>query len=321
MLLAIGGFSLMGAIAANVIASLVETAYAVSKQKINVVKLLGASSKMSFKVIIPVAILVIATRLFANMDLMLLRVLGTSIENVGIYGAAKNLAIIPGIIGLSYAPLLLSTLNRNLSSGKRENARITAGDAARSVFGLLPFAAIAAGSSEELAIMILGSEFAQSADFFTPLIIAAVFQTSFSISSAILMASKNVLSVAQLILSMVAFSFIGYFFLIPLHGSIAASWIMLLLSFLAAISGILLVKRHWQIIPPKMTVVRSLLLSMAAYFLSGTLQTNGATLLAELILLSMAVILSFLILGELSSDEIEQVKNIFSNSRWFSRKA
>jgi O-antigen/teichoic acid export membrane protein len=186
---------------------------------------------------------------------------------------------------------------------------------------LLPFAAIAAGSSEELAIMILGSEFAQSADFFTPLIIAAVFQTSFSISSAILMASKNVLSVAQLILSMVAFSFIGYFFLIPLHGSIAASWIMLLLSFLAAISGILLVKRHWQIIPPKMTVVRSLLLSMAAYFLSGTLQTNGATLLAELILLSMAVILSFLILGELSSDEIEQVKNIFSNSRWFSRKA
>ena len=57
-------------------------------------------------------------QIFSNMGVVMLKTLGGTIERVGIYGAAQNLSIIPGLFGLSLSPLLLLTVSRLLSEGK-----------------------------------------------------------------------------------------------------------------------------------------------------------------------------------------------------------
>jgi len=190
-LLVFGGFSLVGAVLANIGATLFESIYAFSKQRINPLKKSSGYAAKFFSAIKPLALFVLAMRLFSNLDLLSLKVLGASIQEVGYYGAAKNLAIIPGIIALSFSPLLLSTLNKILSQGEIENARLISTDALRLAVGLLPFAALIAGSAGEIVGFVLGKDFIGSAPLLRLLIFASVFQTSFSITSVILMAAKK----------------------------------------------------------------------------------------------------------------------------------
>jgi O-antigen/teichoic acid export membrane protein len=75
-------------------------------------------------------------QIFSNMGVVMLKTLGGTIEQVGIYGAAQNLSIIPGLFGLSLSPLLLSTVSRLLSGGKSGQAKDMGMGAMRMVLGL-----------------------------------------------------------------------------------------------------------------------------------------------------------------------------------------
>jgi len=91
-LLIFGGFSLAGAILANIGATLFEVIYAISKKRINPFARSLESSKTFFSAIKPLALYALTMRLFSNLDLLSLKVLGAGIHEVGYYGAAQRKA-------------------------------------------------------------------------------------------------------------------------------------------------------------------------------------------------------------------------------------
>lgn len=314
ILLVVGGYSLMGAILANIGATLAEAAYAFSKRPINPLNVSTRASKEVFSVIRPLALFVLAMRLFSILDLLSLRVLGISLHEVGLYGAARNLAVIPGIFSLSISPLLLSTLNKNVTHGELATSQLVSKDALRLALGLFPFAGIIAGSSQDFVVFILGSDFSGSSPLFNFLIFGAVFQTYFSISSAILLAAKRYRQVAFLGFCLLALSFLFYPLLIPRYGPSAAAWVITALSILASITGYFLIRHAWNVYPPRATLMRSVLFSVVGLALSVILKTSGMFILVELGLLSIAVVSGFVISGELSTSEKSRIKQFFADA-------
>ncbi len=116
-----------------------------------------------FDYALPLFLYAAGMRLFDKVDLLALTILGGSVETAGIYGAAQNLALVPGIFALSFSPLLLATLSRLTSAGQEQAARKVASDALRVILLMLPFAAIAGGASREISVMCFGPAFEKSA--------------------------------------------------------------------------------------------------------------------------------------------------------------
>ena len=83
---------------------------------------------------------------------------GTSAD-VGLYAAAQNLAVPPGLFALSLAPLLLATLGRLRRDGAEADARRIARDALRVSLALVPFAALVAGTADDLVRVVFGPSF------------------------------------------------------------------------------------------------------------------------------------------------------------------
>lgn len=98
-------------------------------------------------------------RLYEKLDLMALKILGGTAAQAGFYGAAQNLAIIPAIFSLSFAPPLLSTLTRTIQAQDSEQAKNIARDGMRAVILMLPFAGLTAGAAPEIVKLVLELNF------------------------------------------------------------------------------------------------------------------------------------------------------------------
>ncbi len=310
VLLVFGGFSLAGAVVANIGATLFEAGYAFFNQRINPLRKTSGLPEMFYSVIKPLALYVVVMRLFSSLDLLSLRALGASIQDVGFYGAAQNLAVIPGIITLSYSPLLLSTLNKVRSQGNLKSAKSISMDALRLAVCLLPFAALVAGSSNEIVGIMLGGDFIASAPLLQLLIFAAVFQTSFSIAGIILIAAQKSSQIAKLALVLLFSSVVAYALLVPRFGPISAAWTITLMTLFASISGIYLVRKYLDILPPLPTLARAVLFSILFGLLSVVWVSNGGWILVKFAILSVLVLLSFYLTGELSTTEKTQLQKL-----------
>jgi len=307
-LLIFGGFSLAGAILANIGATLFEVLYAISKKRINPFARSLVSTKTFFSAIKPLALYALTMRLFSNLDLLSLKVLGAGIHEVGFYGAAQNLAIVPGIIAMSFSPLLLSTLNKIVSQEQMEKAKLISTDALRLAVGLLPFAALIAGSSGEIVSFVLGKDFVGSKVLLRLLIFAAVFQTIFSITSVMLMAAKKAGQIAKLALILLISSVGVYSVFVPQFGTIAAAWTITIMTLLAAISGFFLIHKNWKVRPPVPTLMRAILFSMVFGLFSTLWISTGFWTIVEIIVLSGFILASFFLTGELSGSEKIQLR-------------
>ena len=310
-LLIFGGLSLFGALLANIGATLFEAIFGISKKRINPFTKSVNSTRTFYSAVRPLALFVLTVRLFSNLDLLSLKVLGSSIRDVGYYGAAQNLAIVPGIIAISFSLLLLSTLNKILSKGEIEKARYISSDALRLAVGLLPFAALIAGSAGEIVAFVLGKEFNGSAPLLRLLIFAAVFQTSFSITSVMLMAAKKGQQIAKLAITILILSISAYSIFVPQFGSIAAAWTITLTTLIAAISSIFLIHKYWKILTPSATLARAMLLSILVGIMSTIWTANGVWSIVEFVVLSIFILGGFVLMGELSESEKKQVRKLY----------
>src|SRR3990170_7088408 len=80
----------------------------------------------------------VSLQIYSKLDLVLLKALGGTAKQAGIYAAAQNIAFIPAIFGFSFSPLLLSTLGRLQRAGEDYRAKQISRNALRAVIGLLP---------------------------------------------------------------------------------------------------------------------------------------------------------------------------------------
>lgn len=304
------GFSVHGAIVGSIGASLVE--FGIGRLYIRPALLRGPSFPLRRLWIDtgPLLLSALSLALYSKLDLFALKMLGGTTEQAGLYGAAQNLTVVPGIFALSFSPLLLSTLSRVLRTEERHYAQGIGRDAMRLVVVLLPFAGMTAGAAPEIVSAIFGPTFLPAAPLLAVLMFGALALVMISVTTAILTAAGKPGWTFAITGPMVPLAVIGHLLLVPQLGAIGAALVTALFAGLGALAAMAAVYYLWQVFPPLGTVGRSVMVCGAALGLAAFWSAPGALLLVKLPVIAVFIGLAFLVLGEFSAREIALARSI-----------
>jgi len=252
---------------------------------------------------------------YNGMDLFMLKVLGGTAAQSGIYGAAQSLSLLPGLFAWTFSSLLLATLSRLLAEHAQERARELARDAMRVTLWLLPVAAIIAGAASDIVQAVFGPAFVSAAPLLSVLVVGAVanvmMMVGITIMTAAGMPAKTVLFTAPL----VPLAFVGHLLVIPQWGAQGAALVTLGVSFVGASAGVAGVHAIWNVWPPSGTLVRCGVVALAAGAASMLWPTPGLVVFVKLIVLGMGCLLTYWGIGEFRHAEIAAVRALLLRKR------
>ena len=298
------GLSIYGAVLGSIGASLVEVL--VSRRTVR--PALSARATLGvgrlWSVVAPLLVSALALRLYDRLDLVTLTALGGTPQQAGHYGAAQNLALLPGLVGTSFAPLLLATLTQALRDGEQAAARRIGATAMRWVLLLAPLAALCAGASPGIVRLVFGPDFMPTAPLLGPLLFSAVAVVMLAVSSSVLTAAGRPGLTAMFTAPVPLAAGLAYLTVIPRYGPLGAALVTCVISISAALVSCLAVQRVCHVLPPAPTALRSAVVSAAVYIAAVRWSPPGALVLLELAVLGAAIALALAALGEFTPDEL-----------------
>ena len=300
--------SIMGAVVGSVGATAVELLVA---RGFGRVPLRGRSpiawSRM-WQVAAPLVVYGAALQLFSKIDLFALSALRGASADVGLYAAAQNLAVAPGLFALSLAPLLLATLARLRRTGAIADARRIARVALRVSFALVPLAALVAATADDIVRVVFGASFGGAGVLLALLFAAGVALVAMSVSVSVVTAADEHRVVSLLGAGVLGAAIIGHLVLIPRLGAVGAAMVTSGASIAGGIASIALVHRLWNV-HAYGTLLRAALIAAPAYWLATLAPTTSALGLVAKVAVGSALILgAFVVLGELDADERRRLR-------------
>jgi O-antigen/teichoic acid export membrane protein len=308
------GLSIIGAILALIVASLVELAVARYFSRLPFLRRSSFPIKSFWSYAIPLFFTAVVFRLFDQLGLYFLKVLGGSVEEVGYYGAAQNLALLPALFSITLAPILLSALGYLQSEDDEQHSLELSRNTMRLVIILLPFVGIVAGAAQEIVVFIFGSAFAPSATLLKVLIFGGEALVMVQVATSILIAAGRPNLNLNLSLMMLVFVCVGYILLIPSFGGVGAAFATTIVSFIGALTAVLLVHRIWRVHPPVGTLLRSGFICVIGYILAERLSTPGLWVILKMVVLGLLSLLALIVLGEFSSKEFAFMRSLLARS-------
>ena len=257
---------------------------------------------------VPLFLAGLSFRVFEKLDLLALKTLGGTSEQAGWYGAAQNLALLPSLISMSFGPVFLGMLGRELSQGNVDGARGLARDTLRAVVLMLPLPAIIAGSSLEITRLIFGPAFAPAASNLSILIFGSSAIMSIAVTSCILTAVGRAGLVLKLTLPLVPAAVVGHYFAVPAFGPSGAAIVTTAGASIAALVQLIVVQLYWGILPAPATFVRAVLSAVLAGTFAAFLPTPGALLFLKLPAACLIALIALYAFGEFASGEVAAVR-------------
>ncbi|MEM9087513.1 MAG: oligosaccharide flippase family protein [Cyanobacteria bacterium P01_F01_bin.53] len=252
---------------------------------------------------VPLFMAALSTRLTAKIDLIALKALGGTAEQAGIYAVAQNLALFGGVMSPALAPVLIATVSQLLSQGDTEQVKSLSNSAMRVVILHLPFAGLLVGTAWEIVPTLFGQAFISAAPLFSMLIFATIGSVMIAVTSAILVASDKPQWTAILTVPMPIVALVGHWLLVPEFGATGAAGTTLAVSILGAIAGVVAVYIRWQVLPSRMTLVRSILVCGLVGMIAQYWVTPGFWLLLKLPVLGFVILLLLWALGEVTQED------------------
>jgi O-antigen/teichoic acid export membrane protein len=298
------GLAIPGVILASIGASVVQLMLARWFVRPSLLRRSRYPARQFLKCAVPLFLFALSMRLFDRLDLFTLKLLGGTAVQAGIYAAALNLAVLPGLLSAAFAPLLLSNLTRTFRAGECLLARTMARNALRVIFGLLPLAGLIAGAAPQIVGTVFGPGYQSAAPILAVLIFGALARLMIAVATAILTAADRAGWTAAITAPLPVLAIAGHLVAIPRWGAVGASVITTLVSCLGAAVALGAVHRRLRVLPPVATVLRSLSLCACAYAAATLCPSPGFWWMVKLSLLSLALPVAFLLLGEFSRVEL-----------------
>lgn len=262
----------------------------------------------------PLSLSGLTLRLYDKMDLFLYKILGATQAQTGLYGAAQNLLLLPGIFTLSFSPVLLSSLSRLMANGKTEPAREEIRTAIRIVLLLLPFAAAISGSSTEIVQLLLGKAFLLSAPRLSVLIFSALALSMISINTAALIASGKPGTTVRWTAPMLLLAIPAHLLMIPLLGGLGASLVTTFFAIGGAIGTFVSLNKIWRIESLFGTLFRSIVASIATFLLGFYWPASGVILPVKLLVVGITPVLLLILFRELRKSDWKEISTIFKTT-------
>lgn len=296
-----GGLSVAGAILGTVGASLAELI--VARRYVRP-SLFGASQPVPlWSLGAPLLFSALCLGLYTRLDVFALKTLRVATHQIGIYGAAQSLSLLPGLFSLAFMPLLLSTLSRLLARGEEDAAKEIATNALRAVIGLMPLAAIVAASAPDIVAAFFGPDFVSGGTVLAVLIVGSFSLMTIPIASAVFVATGTPRRIPWLTVPLVPLALAGHLLVIPSFGGPGAAAVTTGVAAIGASAALWWINRVWQIKVPRTTVARSLVVSAVGYFAAAVWPMPGLLVLVKLPVLAICCGALFLALGEFTLDE------------------
>ena len=276
----------------------------------------GYAPQKLFGYALPLFLFATSLRLFDKLDLFMLKIMGGTVAQAGVYGAAQNLAFVPGIFALSFSPLLLSTLNSSLRSGDLTSAKQIGLNAVRTVIALLPFSALAAAAAVSIVSVVYGDAFSVAGPVLAVLIFGAMGLVMISVVTAVLTAAGRPNLTAVLVAPMLPISAMGYALFVPDYGEMGACWVNAGTSGLGAIACLVALYKIWQVKVAIGTFVRSAIAGVVVYQLGSWWITPDPSIVFKLLVLSGLIPVLLVCFGELNRSERQFVASFASQHKW-----
>jgi len=257
----------------------------------------------------PLFISELCQRIF-RLDLFALKALGATAAQAGYYGAALNLTIAPVIFSKSLSYPMLSTLSSLLGKGEDPKAREIAMTSIRSTIWLIPFAAMTAGASKEIVILIFGERYLSAGPILAFLIFAAIGMLAINVSKNILTALGKPGWTSIVAVPMVPLALIGHLILIPLMGGVGAAIVTASVACLGALVSLIMIYRIWDISLPLKSVLKCFASAVLAFAIATLWPAAGLMLILKLIFIMLIILLFFLVTGEFTAGEIHMFRSI-----------
>ena len=303
------GLSLAGAILGSICASILELALSRYFIQPPIFCRRHFPFEKFWKYSAPLFLAALSVRIFDRLDLFALKSLGGTAAQAGVYAAAQNLTLLPGIFALAFADPLLSTLSRLYTSGRLSEAKLIARNAMRFVVLLLPFAGIIAGASGEIVRLFFGSPYTSAAPLVSILTFGALGMVMIAVTASILTAGGKPAWTLVVTGPMVPLALCGHIVLIPRLGPAGAALVTTFFAGLHGLLGLFAVNRHWNVSPPGISVLRSLLTSALCYSISYFWQVPGIWLLPKLAIIAIIALVVLFAAGEFTGEEIKMVRS------------
>lgn len=297
------GLSIDGAILATVAASGVELAVSRLGAKPSLRPFGPLPGWSTLRYALPLAFFALSLRLFDKLDLLMVKGLGGSLEQAGVYGAAQNLASFPTLIALSISPLLLSSLGQALRERDRAAADALARDALRVVLLLVAFASLLAGAAPTTVALLFGDAYRGAAPLAAALIFAGMAMVLFSAATAVLTAAGRAGWTLALAAPLPFLAYAGHAWWIPRVGAIGAAAVTACCSLLGALAALLAVHRATCVTAPLATVLRTVLVGAGAYAFGAAAPGRALALVLWLAAGAILVPAAYALLGEVSAEE------------------
>jgi len=231
---------------------------------------------------LPLVASALCLSLHGRLDVIMLKSLGASAADAGVYGVAQNLALLPTLFSYAFAPALLSTLARALREGDGEGARTLARLALRAVVLLLPVAAMTAGTAPEIVGLIFGREFEASAAILRTLIFGSLALLVVAVTASVLAAAGRERWTLHAAWPTLACAALGHALVIPYAGARGAAFVTTLTACACALVSLALVWRAWRVAPPARTFASSAAVAACAYALTALFPAGGLMLALKL---------------------------------------
>jgi len=257
---------------------------------------------------LPLGLYMLGLQTIGSLDLWFLKVLSPSKEasTIGLYVAARNVAIVPGVILLVVSDVLLPSLSQAFARNDTGlSRRYIQGGVRFLCIMVLPIALLFMLTAEEIMVLLYSNSYGEGGVYLQILIFYAISLAFIDLFAVALNAhGEPYLSGAILFVSVFIAVFLNSFLILS-YGAVGAAYASALTGFIGAVTlGVLVYKRFGSLIR-----VRTFLNAMVAVLLMAGIAsqlTVTGPLLAIFYLCCLGIyVLALVLLGEVTWEDLE----------------
>ena len=248
--------------------------------------------------------------IYNGMDLFMLKILGGTATQAGIYSAAQSLSLLPGLFSWTFSSLLLATLSRQLADSQRNLARELVRDAMRVTLWLIPIAAIIAGAAPEIVEIIFGTAFLSAGPLLALLVVGGVANVMFTVALTVMTADGHPVRTVLFTAPLIPLALAGHVVMIPRYGQLGAALVTVAVALLSTFVAIMSICMPWRVWPPLGTFLRSVVIALIVGTASVLWPTPGMFVFAKLMVLGTLGLMTYWWIGEFRHGEIAVVRSM-----------
>jgi stage V sporulation protein B len=311
--LVLGGFSVQGALVANILASLLALllgAVLLRRPPLSPEPVRLLDRVLDFGV--PFTLFLLSAQLLMSVDLWLVKILVPEASAAGFYTSAQTVSRVPYFLFLGLSTALFPALSQSISSGRVDISRIQIRQAMRLMaLVLLPAGAIVSSSSRAVVGLLFGANFSPAILSLSVLIWGMILYTVFYNLAVILSVAGRPVAALLYSLALAALGGLLCWMLVPVWGLAGAAAATTIVSLAGMVILGVLVQRQFGPLIEGRAMAKMVVVSAIIFGVSLLVPLGGVLFLFKSVVLFVLFVGGMVLVKEMGRGDLERLKALW----------